>query len=76
MSPEPFTGLSDAEAALRLRCNGENHLQARDRSSLLRICIQILIEPMFALLLIAVAIYWVMGDTSDALVLLGFITII
>ena len=31
---------------------------------------------MFALLLIAVAIYWVMGDTSDALVLLGFVTII
>ena len=76
MSPEPFTGLSDVEATVRLRSDGENYLQARDRSSLLRICIQILIEPMFALLLVAVAIYWVMGDTSDALVLLGFITII
>lgn len=76
MSPESFTGLSDVEAAVRLRCDGENYLQARGRSNLLRICIQILIEPMFVLLLMAVAIYWVMGDTGDALVLLGFVTII
>lgn len=73
---ESFAGLSKAEASERLRYEGQNLSPSRGQRSLLRICIQIVTEPMFTLLLCAVAVYWAIGEVSEALVLLGFITLI
>ena len=65
-------GLSEAEAATRLRTEGPNTLPEADRRSFLRIVLEILREPMFALLLGAAVIYLVLGDLKEALVLAVF----
>ena len=65
-------GLSGAEAAARLRSEGANELPRQGRRSFGRILIDVLREPMLALLLGAGLVYLVLGDTHEALILLGF----
>jgi Ca2+-transporting ATPase len=62
-------GLSDKEAAARLKAEGPNTLPQADRRTFVRIVLEILREPMFALLLGAAAIYLVLGDLKEAVVL-------
>jgi P-type Ca2+ transporter type 2C len=62
-------GLSDKEAAARLRAEGPNTLPQADRRTFIRIVLEILREPMFALLLGAAVIYLVLGDLKEAVVL-------
>jgi Ca2+-transporting ATPase len=62
-------GLSEAEAAIRLKAEGPNTLPEADRRSFARIVLEILREPMFALLLGAAMIYFILGDLKEALVL-------
>ena len=62
-------GLSEKEAAARLKAEGPNTLPQADRRTFLRIVREILKEPMFALLLGAAAIYLVLGDLKEAVVL-------
>src|SRR5215469_6998662 len=57
------------EAAARLKAEGPNILPQADRRTFLRIVLEILREPMFALLLGAAAIYLVLGDLKEAVVL-------
>jgi Ca2+-transporting ATPase len=66
------TGLSEAEAAERLRGEGPNELPRQGRRSLLRIVVDVLREPMLALLLGAGAIYLALGDLHEALILVAF----
>ena len=68
-------GLSQAEASARLAAEGPNQLPEAERRTLLRIVLDVLREPMFGLLLGAGAIYLLLGDLREALVLLGFATI-
>ena len=68
------TGLSEAEAAARLKTEGANELPQPQRRTGLRILRDVLREPMFALLLAAAAIYLVIGELLDAVVLIGFAT--
>jgi Ca2+-transporting ATPase len=68
------TGLSEAEATARLKTEGANELPQRQRRTGLRILRDVLREPMFALLLAAAAIYLVIGELVDAIVLIGFAT--
>ena len=49
-------GLSEKEAAARLKAEGPNTLPQADRRTFARIILEILREPMFALLLGAAAI--------------------
>jgi P-type Ca2+ transporter type 2C len=65
-------GLSEQEAATRLRAEGPNTLPEADRRSFARIVLEILREPMFALLLGAAVIYLVLGDLKEAVVLAVF----
>jgi Ca2+-transporting ATPase len=65
-------GLSDAEAASRLKTEGPNELPQPDRRTQLHIALDVLKEPMFSLLLGSGAIYLVLGDLRDAAVLLLF----
>ncbi len=66
------SGLSDAEAARRLRAEGPNELPRQGRRSLGRIALDVVREPMLALLLGAGLIYLALGDIGEALVLVMF----
>jgi Ca2+-transporting ATPase len=66
-----FSGLSESEAARRLRSEGYNELPKSSRRTLSRIVREIAGEPMFELLLAAAAIYLILGDLGEALMLAG-----
>src|SRR5579864_8137908 len=65
-------GLSEADAAARLEAEGFNELPGRQRRGLFRILVDVVAEPMFALLLGAAAVYLALGDLKEAVVLLLF----
>lgn len=71
MGPD-MTGLSEAEAADRLRIEGPNVLPDPDRRGVGRIVFEVLREPMFLLLLVGGGIYLALGDLREALVLGAF----
>jgi P-type Ca2+ transporter type 2C len=68
------SGLSEAEAAVRLRRDGYNELPTQGRRNILRILVDVLREPMFALLLGAAAVYLAIGNPKEAIVLVLFAT--
>ena len=70
--PVPISGLSEPEAQARLKTEGFNELPRPDRRTPLRIVLEVLREPMFALLLGAGFIYLLLGDLKEALILLAF----
>ncbi len=59
-------GLTDAEAAQRLRGEGPNVLPSVSRRGLLRIAWNALTQPMFLLLLATAALYALLGNLGDA----------
>ncbi len=67
-----LAGLSEREAQARLAVEGPNELPQLDRRTPLRIVVEVLREPMFALLIGGGAIYLLLGDVKEALILLGF----
>src|ERR1700675_4139248 len=69
--PQTRSGLSEREAAWRLKSEGYNELPRSPKRTLLRIVGEIASEPMFELLLAASAIYLVLGDLGEALMLGG-----
>ena len=66
------SGLSLADAAARLREDGPNALPRPESRGIWRICLEVLREPMFALLLAGGVIYLAIGEARDAIVLLAF----
>ncbi len=75
--PEAFPrGLSQAEAAARLAAEGGNQWQQESARGWRVLLGQLLREPMFVLLLAAGSLYLMMGDSREALILLGFVVII
>src|SRR5579859_602645 len=68
-------GLSEVEAASRLPADGFNDLPHPGRPTLARIAVGVVSEPMFGLLLGAGAVYLLLGDLAEALLLLAFATI-
>ncbi|HSJ98800.1 MAG TPA: cation-transporting P-type ATPase, partial [Myxococcota bacterium] len=72
-------GLTSAEAAARLAAEGPNALPAAERRGTLALALGVVREPMFLLLVAATAVYLVVGDVHEALVLgasiLGVITV-
>ena len=69
-------GLTAKEAGRRLEAGGPNELSLEKTRGLLKICAEVVTEPMFMLLMAAGGIYLLMGDVHDALVLLAFVVII
>jgi Ca2+-transporting ATPase len=65
-------GLSDEEAARRLLTQGPNEIEGRERHGLLSTLRGVASEPMFLLLLVAAAIYLVLGDFGEGLLLAFF----
>ena len=68
-------GLSETEAAARFSAEGYNELPRARQRTIPRIAFEILKEPMFGLLIASGAIYFVLGDLQEALLLLAFATI-
>jgi Ca2+-transporting ATPase len=62
-------GLTSAEAAARLAAEGPNALPSPERRGTLALALGVAREPMFLLLAAATAIYLVVGDVHEALVL-------
>ena len=67
-----FAGLTEREARARLDAEGYNELPRHDRRTSLRIVLEVLREPMLALLLGAGFVYLLLGDLKEALILLAF----
>jgi P-type Ca2+ transporter type 2C len=67
-------GLSQAEVQSRLKSEGFNELPRPDGRTPLKIVWDVMREPMFALLVGGGAIYLVLGDLKEALLLLAFAT--
>src|SRR5512139_1731783 len=74
-SPARSRGLSDGDAQARLKAEGYNELPRPDRRTPFRIVLEVLREPMLALLLGGGVIYLLLGDLKEALVLLAFATL-
>ena len=68
-------GLSAMQAADRLAREGHNDLPVDAPRSLLHLVVEVLSEPLFALLLAAAVIYALIGDHIEALVLCAFATV-
>jgi Ca2+-transporting ATPase len=73
---EPVGELSEAEAAARFARNGPNELPVSKPRSLLHLFTDVASEPMFLLLVACGAIYLVLGDRQEALMLLGFVFVV
>jgi Ca2+-transporting ATPase len=69
-------GLTEQEALERLRTEGYNELPAAKKSGFIGSLIGVLREPMFLLLIACGVIYLVLGETTDAIMLLGFVFVI
>jgi P-type Ca2+ transporter type 2C len=65
-------GLTQVKAEARLRAEGYNELPRTERRTSLRIVVEVLREPMLALLLCGGVIYLLLGDLREALLLLVF----
>jgi len=63
------TGLSSAEAEMRLKSEGYNELPSAKQRSTLAIALGIAREPMFLLLIVSVTIYLSLGDLREAMIL-------
>ena len=71
-NPASVHGLTTAEAASRLATDGPNALPRAKRRSPLRIILNVLREPMLALLLAGGVVYLLLGSRAEALILLAF----
>jgi Ca2+-transporting ATPase len=76
IDPATVKGLSLAEAAARLQSDGPNELPSARRRTFMRGLLDVVREPMTALLLGCGAIYFFLGDRQEALMLLGFVMLI
>jgi len=68
----PVQGLSETEAQARLRSEGYNELPRSDQRTAFRIVLEVMREPMLALLVGGGAVYLALGDLQEALILLAF----
>ncbi len=74
--PTSADGLSDTEAKQRLVKDGPNELPVSKPRSVLKLAREVASEPMFLLLVACGAIYMVLGDRQEALMLLGFVFVV
>ena len=74
-TPPAKTGLSSAEAKLRLEKDGANALPSGKRRTLLHIIWETAREPMFLLLLAAGTLYLIFGEPLEGMTLFGAVVI-
>ncbi len=71
-----LTGLSEQEAAQKLKEEGYNELPTAKPRTALSIGLSVVREPMFLLLIASGTIYLLLGDVQEALILLSFVFLI
>ncbi len=71
-----ITGLSDSEAARRLKAEGYNELPPTQQRGIWAIVLEVAREPMFLLLVAGGVLYLGVGELKEALMLLGFVFVI
>ena len=76
MTDPSTAGLTSAQALERLAAEGPNVLSVARRSTLAAIALEVAREPMFLLLGAAAAIYLVLGDVREALVLAASVLVV
>ncbi|MCJ7740995.1 cation-translocating P-type ATPase [Candidatus Microgenomates bacterium] len=69
-------GLSEAQARERLKTDGYNELPQTKKKNTLKIALEVFREPMFLLLLSCGAIYLILGDIKEAVMLLSFVFVV
>jgi Ca2+-transporting ATPase len=79
----PFTfdetnlqGLTDPQVRERLACDGYNEMPSASKRTWLHSLLGVMREPMFLLLIGCGVLYLLLGDTKEALMLLGFVAVI
>jgi len=65
-----FKGLSDQEVLDSRKRNGSNELGGETRTPIWGILLEILKEPLFILLLVASSIYFILGETTEGIIML------
>lgn len=73
MITEPTCGLKATDASERLARDGPNELPATARRGALGLLRDVVLEPMFVLLVACGTIYLALGNRNEALMLLGFV---
>lgn len=73
---QDIAGLTEAEAAERLKNEGYNELPSERKRSLLIIAFDVIREPMFLLLVACGILYLILGDIKEAMMLMGFVFIV
>ena len=76
LTPTITEGLTEAAARERLEVEGPNELPVSQPRSILRLFGDVVTEPMFLLLVACGAIYLLLGDRNEALMLLGFVFVV
>ena len=71
-----LVGISEQEAALKIKQEGYNELPFQKKRSVFLIFLNVIREPMLALLLGCGLIYLFLGEADDALMLLSFVFVI
>lgn len=75
-APPPAAGLTQAEAARRLAADGPNELPAAAARGWWHIAMDLMREPMLALLAACAALYLAIGELQDALMLLVAVAVV
>lgn len=76
MQHQDLNGLTQADAARQLMADGPNALPGSEPKSLLRITADVVMEPMFLMLLAAGTVYLLIGDAAEATFLLGSVFVV
>ena len=78
MSSNPFSvsGLSDREVLKSRKKFGSNALEDKSHSGIWKALLETVTEPMFILLVMASIIYFLLGETPEALFMLGAILLV
>ncbi len=71
-----LSGLTNEEAQRRLATEGPNELPSARKRTLLHIALEVVREPMFLLLVGCGALYLLLGDHQEALMLLSFVFVV
>ena len=69
-------GLSESDAAARLRSHGPNELPSAENRGFLDIAVDVVREPMILLLIACGAVYVMLGDVREASVLLASVFVV
>ena len=69
-------GLTEQEARERLATDGYNELPATKKRTFLHILLEVVREPMFLMLIACGLLYLFLGDSEEALMLMGFVVVI